>query len=49
MNDWLKLMMEEIRRKEREQEEAERERARREADRPGQAELPRPADSPGTR
>ncbi|MFU8821571.1 MAG: hypothetical protein ACNA8G_08425 [Gammaproteobacteria bacterium] len=49
MNDWLKLMLEEIRRKAREREEAEREHARRETARPGHAEPSRPADSPGTR
>ena len=49
LNEWLKLMLEEIRLKEREQEDAAREHERRQADAsraPGPA---RPADSPGPR
>lgn len=46
MNEWLKLMLEEIRRKEREREAAARERERRAL---GTPDGTRPADPPGPR
>jgi hypothetical protein len=49
LNEWLKLMLEEIRRKDREREEAVRERERRRTGTSGAAEPPRPADSPERR
>jgi hypothetical protein len=53
LNEWLKLMLDEIRRKQREREEARSERERRGPDRSGgprgDAEPPRPADPSGTR
>jgi hypothetical protein len=49
LNEWLKLMLEEIRRKEREREEAAREHERRQADASRASGSTRPADSPGPR
>jgi hypothetical protein len=49
LNEWLKLMLEEIRRKEREREDAAREHERRQADAARAAGSTRLADSPGPR
>jgi molybdenum-dependent DNA-binding transcriptional regulator ModE len=49
LNEWLKLMLEEIRRKEREQEEAAREHERRQAETSRAPGSTGSADSPGPR
>ncbi len=41
LNEWLKLMLDEIRRKQRERDEAQRERARRAGDKTGAGPPPR--------
>jgi hypothetical protein len=53
LNEWLKLMLDEIRRKQRERDEARRERERRGPEQSGgqrdEAGPPRPANPSGTR